>query len=301
MLLAKMKLCLFLLLLAPAFAQTPHPVIRLYPGVAPGSEGWTQKEETLNEPTMGGVLIRNVVEPTLTLYSPEKPSGTAIIVCPGGAFQFLSWNNEGTAVAEWLNKLGVTVFLLKYRTSDTGATNHEFEQAMMAMFVSLTQDFKGMQAKLVPAAALAAEDGRRAMEVVRQNASHYGVAPDRIGIMGFSAGASVALDSTLQYTTASRPSFTASIYGPGMENKKVPADAPDIFMVCASDDPIVPPVSSSEVYTAWKTAGHTAELHIFTKGGHGFGMRKQGLPIDHWTNLFEQWARLEGFAGQALN
>jgi acetyl esterase/lipase len=277
-------------------ASAQDRTVRLWPGVAPGSEGWTQKEVQEQSPQMGGEIIRNVVEPTLTVFAPprSRANGAAIIVCPGGAFQFLSWTNEGTAVAEWLNKLGMTVFVLKYRVTDTGATDAEFQHALGEMFRGLTTDFAGMAVKLAPAEALGAQDGRKAVEVVRQSAAKWGIDPKRIGIMGFSAGASVAMNVTTQHTEMGRPDFTVSIYGPDLQGVAVPKDAPPIFLVCASDDPIVPPTQSAAVYTAWKSGGYSAELHIFNKGGHGFGMKKRGMPVDHWIDLLAYWLKDQG-------
>ena len=243
---------------------------------------------------MGGELVRNVSDPTLTVFAPAHPNGTAMVVCPGGGFEFLSWNNEGTAVAEWLNQRGVTAFVLKYRVADTGPTSEDFQRAIGEMFHELTVDFKGYAAKVTPTAALAAKDGRRAIEIVRSGAAKWGVDPKRIGIIGFSAGASVALDATTQHTAEGRPDFTASIYGPDLRGAPVPPDAGPIFIVCAADDPIVPPSNSVTVNQAWKNGGHSAELHVFDKGGHGFGMHPRGMPVDHWIDLFGYWLQAQG-------
>jgi dienelactone hydrolase len=116
----------------------------------------------------------------------------------------------------------------------------------------------------------------------------------RIGIIGFSAGAPVALDATIQHSTEGRPDFTAAIYGSDLRGAAVPEDAPPIFLVCAADDSIVPPSSSVIVYQAWRSGGHLAELHVFEKGGHGFGMQKRGLPVDHWIDLLGYWLQAQG-------
>src|SRR5436190_2139043 len=121
-------------------AQAQQPVIPIWPGVAPGSERWTQKEVEGAGSAMGYV-VRNVVRPTLTAYLPDrsKATGTAVIVCPGGGFRFLSWKSEGTEVAEWLRDHGVAAFVLKYRLVDTGATEEEFRKALTALFSSITR------------------------------------------------------------------------------------------------------------------------------------------------------------------
>lgn len=130
---------LLTIIILQSFTIKAQEVIPLYPGIAPGSESWTQTEvQYLND--QGQQMVRNVVTPTLTVYKPDpaKSNGTAMIVAPGGGFLFLSWQTEGTEVAEWLASKGVTAFLLKYRLSDSGSTREEFQKAMMALFSSIS-------------------------------------------------------------------------------------------------------------------------------------------------------------------
>ena len=297
-----MKLTCFaacvLLASTPLLAQ--EKVIPIWPGVAPGSEGWTQKETT--SPMFGGMMVRNVTRPNLTLYSPPAATanGTAVIVCPGGGFQFLSWENEGVEVAKWLNARSVTALVLKYRLANTGETEEEFHKAVQGMIGGLTQHRAEVLGKLEKAAEVASDDGRQAVKVVREHAADWGIAPDRIGIMGFSAGARVTLGVAFVHDGESRPSFAAPIYGPApLPGATVPADAGPMFIVAASDDPLLPATDSSRIYDAWKNAGHSAELHIFAKGGHGFGMRKQNQPVDHWIDLFGDWLDARGLLKKA--
>ena len=266
-------------------------VVRLWPAVAPGSERWMQKEVKFTDARSGGEAIRNVVEPALTvsLPSPGTANGTAVIVCPGGAFQVLAWEKEGTEVASWLNRQGITAFILKYRLADTGETEGEFRRAIAGVFKELSADNARGMASLAPAAAIAATDGRRAIEIVRKNAAKWRLRPDRIGILGFSAGAGIVIDSATRHDPQSRPDFAASIYGPSLRDSQVPSDAPPLFIACASDDPILPVAGNLEVYGAWKKGGHSVEMHIYSKGGHGFGLRKRGLPVDHWPDQLENW------------
>ena len=277
--------------------QEQQEVIRLWPGIAPGSETWAQKEIRFVDPQFGGETIRNVVEPTLTVFLPRTSTAnrTAVVVCPGGAFQALSWDNEGTAVASWLNGQGVTAFVLKYRLANTGETDAEFRRIWGNILKDLRADSAQAVAALAPQAAVAAADGRRAIQIIRQNASKWGIASDRIGILGFSAGAAIALDVGTQHDDLTKPNFVGSIYGPSLRSSHVPADAPPIFIACASDDPILPVGGNLELYSAWKSGGHLAEIHVYTKGGHGFGMRKQGLPIDSWVDQFHLWLKDQGF------
>jgi acetyl esterase/lipase len=145
---------------------------------------------------------------------------------------------------------------------------------------------------------MAAEDGRQALRVLRRRAAEWGVAPDRIGIMGFSAGSMVATQAALQHDADSRPNFVGAIYGPPIGEYNVPADAPLLFILCADDDQLAAR-GSARLYTKWKEAGKTAELHIYSKGGHGFGMTKRGLPVDSWIERFGQWLDVQGLMKHA--
>jgi acetyl esterase/lipase len=271
--------------------------------VAPGSESWTQTESELSSDWDGHRIVRNVVRPTLTAFLPDrqKANGTAVIVCPGGGFRFLAWEVEGTQVAEWLRARGVAAFVLKYRLLDTGS-EEEFRKSMQELLKSILERMKNVDAGKRPVLseemrkmnALAAADGRQAVRVVRERAAEWGVQPDRVGIMGFSAGGLVTTAVVTGYDAASRPSFAAPIYGPGFSSVKVPGDAPPLFVLCAGDDALVPPGESIRLYSAWRAAGKSAELHVYARGGHGFGMRRQGLPCDGWIDRFGDWLGQQG-------
>src|SRR5208282_1826054 len=186
---AKRSACWGMLVAVFAIAmpcRAQEQVIPVWPGVAPGSENWTQKEETTHLPPMaaGGPLVRNVVRPTLTVFMPNPPvpKGTAIIVCPGGGFHFLSWESEGTEVAKWLTAHGVAAFALKYRPVDTGPTQEDFRKALAALFAPPGK--AGLPESMTEVLPLAIADGRQAMKVVRQHATEWGLDPDRIGLMG---------------------------------------------------------------------------------------------------------------------
>jgi acetyl esterase/lipase len=281
--------------------------VPIWPGVAPGSENWTQKEVEYNG--LGGdVMIRNVVTPTLTVFAPkpEKATGAAIIVCPGGGFRFLSSQNEGTAVAKWLQKRGVTAFVLKYRLKKTPESEAEFTVDMLSFLVSLAKfrdrDRASEATKVLPedmrvSVATGIADGQQAVKVVRQSAKKWNLRPDRIGIMGFSAGAIITNGACAADDPECRPDFAASIYGPVFGEIKVPRNAPPLFILCTSDDSLAE-VSSVRLYSAWRDAGREAELHIFEKGGHGFGMSKKNLPVDGWINRFGDWLNQRGYVNR---
>lgn len=275
-----------------------QPVIPLYPGVAPGSENAKQKETEFiaadKQPR-----IRNVTRPTLTAYLPERgqANGTAIIIAPGGGFTHLAIDKEGHDVARWLQARGVAAFVLKYRLLDTG-TEEEYRDRAAAM-TRATQPSAAPSAPPAPnparekAIALAVADGRQAVKLVRQRAAEWGIAPDRIGLMGFSAGGMLTMGVVMKHDAESRPNFAAPIYGGNTNGLPVAADAPPLFIAVASDDPIAA-VSSAKLYLEWKTAGRSAELHIYAQGGHGFGMSKRSLPVDGWIDRFGDWLQQQG-------
>jgi len=257
-----------------AFAQT----LNLWPGVAPGSESWTQKE-IVTPDTPIGTIIANVVTPTLTAFLPEKSkaTGTGIIVAPGGACLRLAMDLEGNHVARWLQERGIAAFVLKYRL----------------------QEKKGEgippEINFDEACKYGIADGIQAMKVVRQHAVEWGVSPDRIGFMGFSAGAMVTSGVLLQADAAARPAFAAPIYGaPFGLMPVIPPNLPPVFLAWAQDDELVlDPVV--KFYEALKAAGNKPEVHIYSAGHHGFGMKKQGTTSDRWIEEFYWWLEAQGF------
>jgi acetyl esterase/lipase len=288
--------------------QTRQPrVASVWPKDAPGSEKWTQKEIEHHDAWLRTKIVRNVVRPTLTAFWPDrsKANGTAVIICPGGGFLFLA-KDEGIEEAERLRARGVAAFILKHRLIDSGPTEAEFHKAVLraALLKAIADGLKGGERPVLPEdvrkfSALAVADGRQAIKVVREHAGEWGINPDRIGIMGFSSGAVVATGVATEYDAASRPNYAASIYGPVLGSVTIPKDTPPIFICCASDDPLVPPRDSIRLYSAWQGAGKSAELHIYAKGGHGFG--GQGLPSDSWIDRFGDWLGQQGFLNSAGN
>ena len=151
-----------------------------------------------------------------------------------------------------------------------------------------------MIGKVVP---LSIADGVASLAYVRKHAADWGLAPDRVGIIGFSAGGTVAAGVGFSFTPESRPAFVAPIYAAasGMKGLPVPADAAPIFIAAATDDQLHLSPDSVQLYNQWTAALKPAELHLYEKGGHGFGMRKQGFPSDHWIDRFGEWLDARGF------
>jgi acetyl esterase/lipase len=279
-------------------AKKPAPMnpIPLYQGSAPGSEDWdySEVEELPAPPAMiGGV--RNVTRPVLIPYLPEPKSanGTAIIICPGGAFHGLAIYHEGYDVARWLQERGVVAFVLKYRVIHTPADPDEYASQMKLLrvkpFEENEQHIEKVTREVRP---LAVADGLQSVKLVRARAAEWGIHPDRIGILGFSAGGYVAASAALNFDAENRPDFAGVIYGALVKDIKVPPDAPPLFMALTNNDEVaVGP--SLELYSAWRRSGHPVELHVYARGDHGFGMNRQGLPSDGWIERFWDWLQCD--------
>ncbi len=239
-------------------------------------------------------MVSNVSSPSLLVYRPEpgKENGTAVVIAPGGGFHLLSMDNEGTDVAEWLNGLGITAFVLKYRLVPTG------EDPAGEFMAKVRAGAREMDREIAPYIELAKADGRAALEFVRAHAQEYNIDTDKVGIIGFSAGGTLAGAAALEYTSAAnRPDFAAPIYGAlqVLDLERLPESPMPLFLAVTSDDVFGFQGLSVRMYRTWNDGGHPAELHIYEKGGHGFGMRRQGLPSDAWTDAFRSWLELHGF------
>ena len=274
------------------WAQGSPKIIQLYDSKPAGSENWTWTEGYLEKNMFGTPIVFNVVQPTLTVFAahPSVANGTAVVIAPGGGFHALSINSEGNDVARWLNNKGVTCFVLKYRLVHSETDNPVSE--MMSKGAKIENDIK-------PIVPLAMQDALTAMKYVRKNAGEYKIDPKRIGFMGFSAGGTVTMSVGFNYDAESRPDFLAPIY-PQVDwvpnfDKDVPKDAPPLFVLAASDDQLGLAPHSVKLYNKWIAAKKTAELHLYAKGGHGFGMKIQNLPTDNWIERFADWLKIQGF------
>ncbi len=279
--------------------------IPLWIGPVPGAisaKDYTEKTETEN----GTVTkIAQVTAPTLTVYRPEKPNGTGILIFPGGGYAYLSVDKEGKKVAEWLNDQGITAFVVKYRLPDDAI----------------------MQDKSI--ARL--QDAQQAMRVVRKKATQWNVDPNKIGVMGFSAGGHLAATLCTHYDEKvytqntdinARPDFAVLVYpvismdeaithkgsrknllgeNPAQDQilkfsneNRVNTHTPQTFIIHAGDDKSVPVENSIRYYNALKQHNVSAELHIYEKGGHGFGLGTKGGTSRHWTTDCTNWLRERG-------
>ncbi|HAB15821.1 MAG TPA: alpha/beta hydrolase [Verrucomicrobiota bacterium] len=284
------------LLVLPLAAQT-IPVINLWPGTAPGDEASALEEKDLTKDSdnlvAGRRLIRlgQVFKPSLTVFRPpaEKETGAAVLVCPGGGYNILAWDLEGTEVCEWLNSIGVTGVLLKYRVPKrAGRPDH----------------------------APALQDAQRALGLVRSRAKEFGIDPRRIGVLGFSAGGNLAAILCNQYSERSypavdaadqlscRPDFAILIYPAYLTDKdngdklrpEVPitTNTPPTFQSITQDDPVR--METSLFYClALKQAGVPNELHVYPQGGHGYGLRRTDNPATFWPDRAADWMKFSGW------
>ena len=288
--------------LAPLLAQ---PVLPLYTGTIPNSIPSGVQETTTTD--NGNVHISNVVQPSLTVYVPPAgtANGTSVVVCPGGGYSFLSMTNEGTEIAQRLNGMGITVFILKYRLPNDA-----------------TQPDKSIAPLL---------DAQQALRLVRQQAPKYNLNPERIGLMGFSAGGHLAATAGTQFArpvgaspgpASVRPAFLMLIYpvisfsdslahggsranllGPNppaaqlvrfSADRQVTAQTPPTFLVHAQDDGTVKVQNSLAFYAACLHHHVPAEMHLFAKGGHGFGLHN-ATTTDDWSERLREWLAANGW------
>lgn len=255
---------------------------------------WQGGERTQKSPLDSLLTVSNVSIPTLTVYLPEsgRATGTALIIAPGGGFHGLSIQIEGTDMADWCVENGITAFVLKYRLVPTG------ENPGQEFLEKLKKGQEQMDAEIAPYIDLAIVDGLTAIEYVRKNASKYNIESDKIGIIGFSAGGTVAAAAALTYTSKiNRPDFFAPIYGAMhvLNLETLPENPVPLFMAVTGDDFFGFQTQSINLFETYNAAKKSVELHIYEKGQHGFGMRKQGLPSDEWISAFELWLKSHGF------
>ncbi|MDI1314321.1 alpha/beta hydrolase fold domain-containing protein [Prosthecobacter sp.] len=272
---------LLLLLIAPACLCAADPVeLKLWPDGAPGQMlPHSKATEDFISTKAGKSTITDIHDPSITVYRPEQPNGTSVIVAPGGGYVFLSAVHEGTQVCEWLNSIGVTGILLKYRTP--------------------TRDEAAPHEKPVA-------DAARAIAHVREHAKEWNLDPKRVGLLGFSAGGSLLAHLACDRATKTElPDFGIMIYGGGFVDFKdptklkegftVPKDAPPMFLACAHDDG-QNPIAATVLYLEYKKLGIPCELHLFAKGGHGFGMRDNKQPINAWPKRCAEWMEAMRFS-----
>jgi acetyl esterase/lipase len=283
-------------------AEKPR-IVEIWPGTPPDENGnigeemvhmspkLDRKKVEVTEPTR---LVTNVTKPTLTIYRPakDKDTGTAMLICPGGGYWDLYWQLEGEEVAVWLNSIGVTGIILKYRVPRR------------------PDEPKGEPARRP------LQDAQRAVRLVRSKADEWGIQPRQIGMVGFSAGGHLTIATATSFerrtyksideidTISCRPDFAIAVYSGYLKAKdkdeivpdlRIPAGTPPIFLAHGGDDIISPPEHSVLMYLALKKAGVPAELHVYATAAHDFGIRPSEHPCSTWTQACTAWLCYQGF------
>jgi acetyl esterase/lipase len=274
--------------MTPIATPAQQGAITLDTGALPGAtapESWHRQ--------YGSVFARNVSVATLTPVLPaaSKATGAAVIVAPGGGFRTLSMENEGWAVARALADQGVAAFVLKYRLNQTPPDMAGFERSMAEMFSGTA---KRPPAPPDPATAYAPQiaDARAAFALVRARAGEWHVDRDRVGMLGFSAGAMLTMATALHGQDA-RPAFIANIYGP-LTAVTAPLDGPPLFVALAADDPFFANAGFGLV-DSWRAAKRPVEFHLYEQGGHGFGMYPKTTTSTGWFGDYTRWLGMHGY------
>ena len=285
-----------------AAAETPQ-VVELWPGAVPDEAGGIGPERTVMSPkldrkqvevTESTRMLTSVSRPSIAIYRPAKDqqTGTAVLICPGGGYWNLYWELEGEEVARWLNSLGATGIILKYRVPRR------------------PDEPKGVPARRP------LQDAQRAVSLVRSRAKEWGIDPKQIGMVGFSAGGHLAIATATNFDrrtypavddadkTSCRPDFAIGVYSGYLKEKdkdelaagmRVPAGTPPIFLAHGGADLVSPPEHSVVMYLALRRAGVPAELHVYATAAHDFGVRHGDHPCSTWTQACATWLRHQGF------
>lgn len=295
--------CLLLLVATQRTASAADPlVVPIWPSAAPDEPGTIGEETTrmspkserkqveVTEPTK---LVTNVTKPTLTIYRPpaDKDTKTTVVICPGGGYWNLYWQLEGEEVAAWLNSVGMTGIILKYRVPRR------------------PDEPRGEPARRP------LQDAQRAISLVRSKATEWGIHPHRIGMVGFSAGGHLAMAAATGFghrtyepvdevdEISCRPDFAIPVYSGFLKVKdkdepnpalQIPANAPPVFLVHGSEDIVSPPENSVFMYLALKKANIPAELHIYASTTHDFGVRDTDQPYSAWKDACVRWLKQQG-------
>ncbi len=254
-------------------------------GVAnqPATESWFRQ--------WGDPMARNITEATLTPFLAKEPNGASVIVAPGGGFMWLSMGNEGWEVAEALNKQGINAFVLKYRLQPTADSLDGFEKQMAQRFKEAETSERPR--RLNRDLNMQLEDLEAAHKLIVKNADKWNVDIDRIGMVGFSAGAGLTMANALQSRVTM--AFIAPIYG-GMGEVEVPDDAPPMFVAIAVDDFLFK--GQFGLIHSWYQAKKPVEFHLYQNGGHGFGLGNPNRTSNTWFTAFIHWLDVNGFLGK---
>lgn len=258
---------------------------------APENIAWSNPEGSEYSAEWKVTVVANVSVPRLIYYPPnaKKATGSAVIIFPGGGFHALNLETEGPTVAQWLAENGIAAFVLKYRVIPTyGDALQEFA----------AKEAKGtLESEIDSFRPLAFGDALSAMDYVRKKASSLGIDKNRIGVIGFSAGGTLAMEMVFQEQVTSKPDFVAPVYAdftPFLD-LDVPDNSPPLFVLATSDDNAGTIAQCVDIYNRWLSKGLSSEIHMYSTGGHGFGYRKDETPLSNWIKTFGDWLTTIGW------
>lgn len=286
-----MKFFLLLLTIAFSLSVSSQEIIKLDYTQADNVD-WKGSEKDYFSQIWQTRVVTNVSVPTMEVFRPAEgmANGTSVIIAPGGGLYALSMDSEGDNVGKWLANKGITAFVLKYRLVPTG------EDGVAEISDLGENNVEKLMEEVAKVINYSISDGLEAVKYVRENSQSYGIKKDKIGFMGFSAGGAVTMGVMYSAEKISRPDFIVPVYAwtYAIPVSEAPLNAPPMLVVCATDDPLGLASGSIDIYNSWLEKRYRVGLHMYSKGGHGFGMRKQGLPSDHWIERFYDWSVSEG-------
>lgn len=247
---------------------------------------WQHPEQEYYSKIWNTNAITNVSQPSMIMYQPEKEkvNGTSVILAPGGGIYALSIESEGRNIADWLVEKGVTVFILKYRLVPTGKDGI---QDLLDIVKNNNDERLRITKKILP---YSVADGLNAVEYIRRHAEKLNVDPDRIGFMGFSGGGVILFGVVNEAIAKNAPNFLVPLYpGTDLITPKPTNKTPPTLFIVAANDQLIDAVHFTELFDRWHMAGVKTGMHMYTKGGHGFGTWKRGFPVDDWLDRFYEW------------
>ena len=283
-----------LVCLAPALSA--QQVYRIYDGPAPGSENANYGERTITIKGSETVMTYNISVPTITVYRPDKAidTGAAMIIAPGGGNIFLTMDEEGHNVAQWFQRNGITGIVLKYRTTYLGETEEDFYAGVRKLleYLANAEKRKEKTAPTEPQRSMQGDDGRQAIRYVRKHAGEWGINPDKIGLMGFSAGSFLTLDVIEYHDTESCPNLVAPIYG--YRDILMPEDTVPIFF-CAPQVDYGNVEGAIGLFSKYQERQLPAELHFIYDATHGDGLKYNGKEWNEWIDMLHNYMKAVKF------
>nr|WP_262903160.1 alpha/beta hydrolase [Chitinophaga rhizophila] len=260
----------------------------MYEGYPPGSEKWNWEEKAVNASSWAPRIVYDVVTPAIQVFRPACANGTAVLIIPGGGYHWLSVDQEGSTVAQWLNEQGITAFVLKYRTVHSNS-GHPLRDMLESWHCINQAD----REKLAAVQQMAVKDALLALAHIRDQAAAYRIDETKLGILGFSAGGAITLSAACCPLSVEKPAFLALVY-PGVVDTatlSIPAGRMPMFLTVSADDWLGLAPATLRIAEKWMAAKQPCELHLYQNGIHGCGVTPKDVPMDGWKDRFTAWLR----------